>query len=727
MTPAQDTPAVNACAITLVIPAYNRADLIADTLRSALAQHTPFAAIIVVNDGSTDATADALRPFGDQIQVIHTVNQGVQAARNTGVAAARTPWVALCDSDDLLEPSFVSQLSGYVANAPDTDILFCNFTLFDATGPQGDKLAQGPADFLTGGLQHGDFVRQIPDLYARTIRFQPFFPTGTLFQKSFFDRLGGYDVAFKGVGGEDWEFTLRALAQGRAAVCTRPLARVRKHAGNDSADSLYMNLGDAHILAHALAHHEGADRYREAILASMNQRRQAAFDTAFARGDFALARQVLGQLTHPEAGLKSRLKYGITKLPAVLRTPLWQWTQRGAARQPAATAATRRIVILEPTWDGLAHLPANLGLLRVVKAAHPLADVCFVGGADHMALMRKMAPAQVLDSVTFIPWPAHEDHHPMPSDVWARYQQLRQLPEHLLAQADWIVLSSCTATVLSALSWMGLGPRTGAVLHGNAGELEGWRSRHPIRRLCDFPSALKRFARTGGRVIVIEERIRVNMAQQYPWLASQLVCLPHPLLPEEATNDGPARPLVRPIRIGFAGLASRAKGFAEFLTLAQTMAQQRPGHFEFCAVGMLPRESKDLDQSPLHEPAADPLPRTHFIERLNTLHYLFVWHNDGYYSNAASGVVYDAINLGIPLLGRNRSQLADWAAQGVDVAHTFETLAQAADFLIHLDPTAQHPHYQRQCHHLSDLRASLSLANLGQTFAREFPLPPLSV
>lgn len=710
--------------ITLVIPAYNRAGLIAQTLRSALAQQQAFTDIIVVNDGSSDATVEVVQSFGSPVRLINTPNQGVQAARNTGVAAARTDWIALCDSDDLLEPTFTTLVGDGLQQVPNTDILFCNFTLFDQDGPLGDKLAQGPADFLQGARQHGDFVHDVPDLYARTIRFQPFFPTGTVIKKSFFDRLGGYDTAFKGVGGEDWEFTLRALSRGQATVCTRPLSRVRKHAGNDSADSLYMNLGDAHILEHALRTHAGAGQYRVQILASIAQRREAAFDAAFAQGNFKLAQQLTEQMGPAPRGLKPRLKRAITTLPPVLRQPLWRLTQGGAPQSRPIKPARARIVVLEPTWDGLAHLPANLGLLRVIKAAHPQADVTFVGGASHLQLMRDMAPPELWWQLNVIKGLAYEDNNPLPSDIWARYQRLKQLPDSLIQHADLLVLSSCNATVLSALTAMGLGSRACAVLHGNAGELDGWRSRNPLRRLCDFPSALKRFCQHGGRVIVMEERIRVNMSQQYPWLAPRLVCLPHPLLPEEAAPDDAPRALQHPIRVGFAGLASTAKGFPEFLTLAHTLNHQQPGKFEFCAVGMLPRESQGLDQSPLHEPAADPLPRPLFIRRLNTLHYLFVWHHDRYYGNAASGVVYDAINLGLPLLGRKRAQLADWAEQGLDVAHGFDTIEQAIQFLATLEPQAQAPRYQQQCTNLSHLRESMSLSRLGQTFAQTFPLSP---
>ena len=84
--------------IALVIPTYNRGDLIAETLDSALAQTRPFDQIVVVDDGSTDNTATVVAGYGDRVRYIHIANQGVQGARNSGVAAVSTALVALSDS-----------------------------------------------------------------------------------------------------------------------------------------------------------------------------------------------------------------------------------------------------------------------------------------------------------------------------------------------------------------------------------------------------------------------------------------------------------------------------------------------------------------------------------------------------------------------------------------------------------------------------------------------------
>jgi glycosyltransferase involved in cell wall biosynthesis len=87
-------------AVTVVIPAYNRAALLGRALQSVQAQRPlPPAEVIVVDDGSDDETAGVARSFGAKV-LTHDHNRGLSAARNSGLEAATQPWIALLDSDD---------------------------------------------------------------------------------------------------------------------------------------------------------------------------------------------------------------------------------------------------------------------------------------------------------------------------------------------------------------------------------------------------------------------------------------------------------------------------------------------------------------------------------------------------------------------------------------------------------------------------------------------------
>lgn len=314
--------------LSLVIPSYNRAALIGATLDSALQQRQSFLEIIVVDDGSTDHTADVLARYAGRIQVIQLANGGVQNARNTGVAAARGDFVVLCDSDDLLEPHYVDTIAAWLAAHPDCDAVYSNFVTFDERGVHADKFSLAPAGFFDGARQSEGFWHDIPDLYLRTLSYQPLFPSGSAIRKSVYQGIGGYDVRFNGVGGEDWEFTLRLIGQARLALCATPLVRIRKHGANDSADNIRTVSGCVHILEFALQEHPFAAPYRDHILVGIDERRLDVFNGAFARGAFDTASTMLARMRRPPQDGKFRLKAFITALPGPLRKPLWRLTQR---------------------------------------------------------------------------------------------------------------------------------------------------------------------------------------------------------------------------------------------------------------------------------------------------------------------------------------------------------------------------------------------------------------
>jgi len=110
--------------VSAIIPAYNVEKSLGCAIDSALAQNLPPAEIIVVNDGSTDSTADVARRYGDRITYIEQANAGQGAARNRGLEIASGRYVAFLDADDYWLPGFLESCVGFLESTPEPIAVF---------------------------------------------------------------------------------------------------------------------------------------------------------------------------------------------------------------------------------------------------------------------------------------------------------------------------------------------------------------------------------------------------------------------------------------------------------------------------------------------------------------------------------------------------------------------------------------------------------------------------
>ena len=125
---------MNRTSISVVVPAYNVAEYIEDALRSVLKQSVPAYEIIVIDDGSTDSTAAKIATFSrfPRVKTVRTSNQGLGPARNLGRRMASGEYVYFFDSDDLLEPTFVEEVSAAIAKYGRPDlVLFSGLSFMD--------------------------------------------------------------------------------------------------------------------------------------------------------------------------------------------------------------------------------------------------------------------------------------------------------------------------------------------------------------------------------------------------------------------------------------------------------------------------------------------------------------------------------------------------------------------------------------------------------------------
>src|SRR5580658_2196955 len=116
--------------LSVIIPAHNRELYVGEAIESALRQTRPPDEIVVIDDGSTDRTAEIARSFGKSVHCLSQSNQGIGAARNAGLQAARGNLIAFLDSDDLwLERKMEIQTAFLLAH-PEIDLVACHMKPF---------------------------------------------------------------------------------------------------------------------------------------------------------------------------------------------------------------------------------------------------------------------------------------------------------------------------------------------------------------------------------------------------------------------------------------------------------------------------------------------------------------------------------------------------------------------------------------------------------------------
>lgn len=316
---------------TVVVPTYNRAHLIPETLRSLVQQDHPFHQIIVVDDGSADDTRHAVSEFGNLVRYVRTTNRGVQYARNTGVEHAETEWVTFCDSDDILLPDYGSVFSRFVVNHPEYDLLFSRFKLFRGESWEAaGSAASGKEQSFREAREVDGFYADFQGLFPLLLQDQFLWPTGLSIRKQAFLDVGGYDPRFRRVKSEDLEFTLRAILHLRTAVSRDALARMRRHSDNDSSDGVFQSLGEATILEYILETQPAARQYEYQVKRSIARRLMTTMIGSYERGDYETCKDALGKLPIAALGIKGLLKKAIVNLPEPVRTRAWRITRRQA-------------------------------------------------------------------------------------------------------------------------------------------------------------------------------------------------------------------------------------------------------------------------------------------------------------------------------------------------------------------------------------------------------------
>ncbi|NEX93042.1 glycosyltransferase family 2 protein [Caulobacter sp. 17J65-9] len=239
-------PATARPLVSVVVPAYNAAWSIDQTLASVCAQTYPNFEVLVVDDGSTDATAEAVGAWtvrDPRVRLLRKPNGGVASARNLGVREARGAYVAPIDSDDLWAPDNLDrQVSALEAAGPGAYLSFARTVYVDPDGvPMPSDPPKPPQVDFRGLLLRNSVANGSAAVFRR-------------------DRLieaGGYDEGLRAAGGqgaEDWKLILTLAARGQVVHVPVPTVHYRICRDSMSHAVPIMRRGALMVIAHVRRH-----------------------------------------------------------------------------------------------------------------------------------------------------------------------------------------------------------------------------------------------------------------------------------------------------------------------------------------------------------------------------------------------------------------------------------------------------------------------------------------
>ena len=263
---------------SVIIPVYNGATFIAETLRSILGQTVRPFEVIVVNDGSTDDTVSVVGKFGNSVTLITIPNSGVPTARNTGASQAMGNWLAFCDADDLWLPAKLEKQLRLANEAPDIQYVITDFAERTGGGVKNrTHFSWLPKNFWTTE-QHGSGLVVRESITGKLTTFQPAGASTPILKRDFFNRVGGYDPKAKD-SAEDTCFHFRCLSVVPFGVVPEVLMHYRQHPQSLSANRLKQMCKTVAVWKYIAGNYPQAQPYRAELLKGLGVIRKDIAET----------------------------------------------------------------------------------------------------------------------------------------------------------------------------------------------------------------------------------------------------------------------------------------------------------------------------------------------------------------------------------------------------------------------------------------------------------------
>jgi glycosyltransferase involved in cell wall biosynthesis len=345
--------------VTVIIPTYNRMNLVGQTIESILNQTRPPDEIVVIDDGSTDATTDVVSAFGNRVRHIRKKNTGKAATLNVAMEEVASDYIWLMDDDDTALPRALETQLAFLATHPEID--FCYGAHHEFSGdapPRAEALAsQEPMSIAAAAPEN---------LFIRAMIWFPFYLQGMLVPRRCYREVGPFDESLTFT--EDYDMILRLARRFRGGNVNAAVFCRRVHSGRR---------GPAHERRAASERSAAFRRYEHGIFARLHAELPLA--------EYLPNRpsENLGALEMRQARLQRAcimslhglFKEAFRDLGSVL-------DQAGGG--PPLTPRERRILAqmlsVELWWlQANPHYPASVGQLLRRRGAYRALNACAVG------------------------------------------------------------------------------------------------------------------------------------------------------------------------------------------------------------------------------------------------------------------------------------------------------------------------------------------------------------
>ncbi len=261
--------------VDIIIPAYNQGHYLKECVESALAQTWENIEVIIVDDGSTDNTAEVGQSFDDpRVTYIYQDNKGLSGARNTGLENSTGEFVSFLDSDDLFLPTKLSKLMGLFADNPELGLCAGDSILIGEDGEPigktyGDGMPNRPEEWLNGNRIHVGSV---------------------LVKKEWLDKVDPFDENLRAC--EDWDMWLRLAIMGcQMKWLPETVSKYRVHSHQMTRETLRMKSAMLTVLDKTFENENLPDSWKNFEAEARSSALVKAAARAFLSGDGSSAEQ----------------------------------------------------------------------------------------------------------------------------------------------------------------------------------------------------------------------------------------------------------------------------------------------------------------------------------------------------------------------------------------------------------------------------------------------------